>query len=181
MSTMQHTVIAARRAAGVAAFAALAALPFAARAQTFAAKPGEWELTSMMRGNAVPPEQLARMTPQQRAEVERMIAEHGGADGQSTTRKTCIRREDLDRDDFGRPPGESNCTTKRTSRTATKVVLATKCSGPPPLTGAMEFEAKTPELIIGSIDQQRPDGSTFHVGIVGKWLRATCDESAGGQ
>ena len=155
--------------------AAALALPLAAHAQSFNAKPGAWEMTTTMTGNAIPPETLAKMPPDRRAMVEKIMADNGGADGQTSTRKSCVSQEDLDRVNFGRQPRQSGCTTTTTSRTPTKIVMATSCSGPPPITGTMSFEAKTPESVVGSIDQQRPDGSTFHVGIVGKWLGASCE------
>ncbi len=155
--------------------AALLALPLAGHAQSFAAKPGAWETTTTMTGNAIPPEALAKMSPDRRAMVEKMLSDNGGANGQSTTRRSCVSQDDLDRVNFGRQPKESGCTTMTKSRTSTKIVMATSCSGPPPVTGTMMFEAKTPESVVGSIDQQRPDGSTFHVGIVGKWLGASCE------
>ncbi len=158
-----------------ASFAASFAISPAARAQSFAAKPGAWETTTTMTGNAVPPEALAKMPPDRRAMVEKMLADNGAGNGQTATRKSCVTQEDLDRMNFGRQPKQSGCTNTVTSRTSTKVVMATSCSGPPPMTGTMTFEAKTPESVVGSIDQQRPDGSTFHVGIVGKWLGASCE------
>jgi hypothetical protein len=159
-----------------AAAAALAALVAAsnADAQAFNAKPGAWEMTTTMTGNMVPPDVLAKMPADRRAMVEKLMAEDGGGNGRAVTRRSCVKKEDLDRNDFGRMPG-MQCTSKTTTRTPTRLVLETTCAGPPPVTGTVTFEAKTPESVVGSIDQQRPDGSKFHIGIVGKWLGASCE------
>ena len=159
-------------AAAIALAAALA--PGAAGAQTFDAKPGAWEMTTTMSGNMVPPDVLEKMPPERRAMVEKLMAENGADGGRSTTRKSCVTKEDLSRNAFGRSQGR-DCTSKTITRTATRLVMETSCAGPPPVTGTMTFEAKTPESVVGAIDQQRPDGSKFHIGIVGKWLGTSCE------
>jgi hypothetical protein len=159
--------------AGVLASMALA-LPIGATAQTFAAKPGAWDMTTTMTGNMIPPDALAKMPPDRRAMVEKMMAEKGMGNNQPTTRRSCVKKEDLDRDNFGRN-SDANCTSTTVSRSATKLVMETSCGGPPPMKGTVTFEAKTPESVVGSIDQQRPDGSKFHIGIVGKWVGAACE------
>ena len=154
--------------------AALAlASPMVAQAQTFNAKPGAWEMTTTMTGNMIPPDVLAKMPPEKRAMLEKMMAEKGVGNGQTSTRKSCVKKEDLENDNFGRQ--SETCTTKTISRSSTKLVVETSCGGPPPVSGTVTFEAKTPESVIGSIDQQRNDGSKFHIGIVGKWLGASCN------
>ena len=143
------------------------ALP--AAAQSFNVKPGAWEMTTTMSGNMIPPEALSKMPPERRAMIEKRME---GGNGQ--TRKSCIRKEDLDQDRFMRSEN-AECTVKTVSRSATKLVMATTCTGERASTGTMTFESKTPESVVGSIDQDRGNGSRFHIGIVGKWLGAGCE------
>jgi len=60
-------------------------------------KTGEWEATMTVETNGpppVPPEALARMTPQQRAALEERTRPLAG---RTTVRKTCISQEKLDK------------------------------------------------------------------------------------
>jgi hypothetical protein len=150
------------------------ALPIGASAQTFAAKPGAWDMTTTIAGNIIPPDVLAKMPPDRRAMVEKMMAEKGIGNNQPSTRRSCVTKEDLDRADFGRS-SDANCTSTPVSRSTTRLVVETSCGGPPPIKGTMTFEAKTPESVVGSIDQVRPDGSKFHIGIIGQWVGASCE------
>ena len=140
----------------------------AAQAEAFAVKPGAWEMTTSMSGNVIPPDVLARMPPERRAMVEQRMAQ-----GNGQTRRSCMKKEDLDRDHFMRRQ-DADCTVRTISRSPTKLVMATTCTGERASTGTMTFEAKTPESVVGSIDQER-NGSKFHIGVVGKWLGASCD------
>ena len=140
-----------------------------AHAESFNAKPGAWEMTTTMTGLTIPPDVLAKMPPERRAMIEKRMAE--GAAPQS--RKSCVKKEDLDQDRFMQS-ADANCTVKTLSRTASKLVMATTCTGERASNGTMTFEAKSPESVVGSIDQDRGSGSRFHIGIVGKWLGASC-------
>jgi Protein of unknown function (DUF3617) len=153
---------------------ALACATASAQAQSFGAKPGAWEMSSTISGlstSAIPSEALAKMTPEQRAMVEKRMAERNG---QTSTRTTCVTKEDLAKDHFGRSP-DTTCTMKTVSRSATKIVMETTCPGPPPSMATMTFEARTPESVTGSIDQQRANGAKIHIGLAGRWLGASCD------
>ena len=142
----------------------------AAQAQTFNAKPGAWEMTTSMTGAMIPPDVLAKMPPERRAMIEKRMA-----DGQTPqVRKSCIRKEDLAQDRFMQST-DANCTVKTVSRTPTKLTMATTCTGERASTGTMTFEAKSPETVVGSIDQERANGGKFHIGIAGKWLGDSCD------
>ena len=142
----------------------------AAHAESFNAKPGAWEMTTTMTGLTIPPDVLAKMPPERRAMIEKRMAD-GSA---PQTRKSCVKKEDLDQDRFMQS-ADASCTVKTVSRTSTKLVMATTCTGERASNGTMTFEAKSPESVVGSIDQDRGNGSKFHIGIVGKWLGASCD------
>ncbi len=146
-----------------------------AGAESLNAKPGAWEMTvtTSGTGSVIPPEALAKMPPERRAMVEKMMAERGGKPNTSVHR-SCVKKEDLERDRFAEGKDGSTCTRKTVSRTATKVVVATSCAGTPPRQGTFIFEAKNPETVVGTIDQETGNGK-FHVDVSGKWLGASCE------
>lgn len=146
-----------------------------ARAEPLNAKPGAWEMTitTTGTGNVIPPEALAKMPPERRAMVEKMMGEQGGKSNTSV-RKSCVRKEDLDQDRFAQGHADSACTRNTVSRTASKIVVAMSCPGNPPREGRFTFEAKTPESVVGTIDQET-GGGKFHAEIKGRWLGASCD------
>ncbi len=143
-----------------------------ADAQAFNAKPGAWEMTVTPSGNMIPPEVLAKMPPERRAMVEKQMAA-GGA-GNVQTRKSCVKKEDLDQDSFMKS-NDPNCAVKTVSRSQNKLVLAMTCTGERAATGTMSFEAKTPEAVVGAIDMDRGNGSKFHIGMAGKWIGNSCE------
>ncbi len=161
---------ATRRALVLLACAAAPALA----AQPFAARPGAWEMTitSTFSGDPLPPEALAKVPPEKREMVQKMIAERAGKPN-TATRETCVTTEDLKRDSFLRNEN-FKCTNQVVSRSPTRIVTKQTCAGPPASTGTMTFEAKTPESVVGTIDHDRDLGKV-HVEIAGRWLSASCD------
>lgn len=81
----------------------------AAFADALNVKPGLWETTvsspggsSAMGAGGIPPEALARMTPEQRAQVEAVMRARGGGSGgqsgsQATVTKSCLTQDQLSR------------------------------------------------------------------------------------
>lgn len=134
-----------RRAARLAAagwLAAVAALP--AQAQVAPIKVGLWEvqLRQEAAGQAVPnvTDQLQKMPPAQRAQIEAMMKKQGlamGADG-SRAMKVCYTREMLDANEWQeRVP--TNCKTEYLTRTTGRWTWRTTC--PPPLASVSDGEA----------------------------------------
>jgi hypothetical protein len=151
----------------------LVALAFGAHAQAFNAKTGAWEMTTTISGMALPPDVLAKMPADRRAMAEKMMADRNG---QPVVHKSCVTKEDLAQDKFARA-SNPQCTIKTVTRTSTKLVQETVCPGPPATNGTLTFELKSPEAVVGTADQQRGDGSKIHVGIVGRWLGASCADT----
>ena len=163
------------RAPLVAALPLLIAIASSACAESLDAKVGTWEMTTVTTatGAIIPADTLAKMPPDRRAMVEKMMAERDGKP-LTSTRKTCVKKEDLDQDRFLRQ-GDANCKLDVTTRTAQRLVAVRTCDGPPKSEGRMVFEAKTPETVTGTIDQTRGDSGKLHVVISGKWLAAGCE------
>lgn len=157
----------------LARLAFLVALGFIAptlHAQSLDAKPGAWETTvkSDMHGSMIPPDALAKMPPERRAMVEKMMAE-----GRSSTNRTCVKKEDLDAGRFDRQQ-RAGCKVDIVTRTSKKIVGTTTCASPK-TTGTMTFEAKDPEHVVGVIEQQREGGGAIRIDIESRWLGASCD------
>jgi hypothetical protein len=146
-----------------------AAWPVVIHAQTFEAKPGAWENSVTMSGLAIPPEVLAKMPPDRRAIVEQQMSANGG---QTTVRKMCVTKDDMEKGFMQSP--NSSCTVETVSKTSTKLLMKTTCTAPVSSTGTMSWEAKSPESVVGNIDQET-GGRKVHINIVGKWLGASCE------
>ncbi|MBL8288470.1 MAG: DUF3617 domain-containing protein [Rubrivivax sp.] len=115
------------------AFAALLAAGAAQAQQKI--RPGLWENTIAMKSGggqmeaamAQMREQMAAMTPEQRAQVEAMMARQGigmGA-GRPNTVRTCITPEMASRNDFN--PGDSRCRSTGHSRNGNAVKFKFTC------------------------------------------------------
>jgi hypothetical protein len=165
-----HRALMIRTAAVVATAAMALGLTYAADAPTFNAKPGAWEMTTTMTGAMIPQDVLDKMSPERRAMIEKRIA-----DSQTPrVRKSCVRKEDLAQDRF-MPSTDSNCTVRTVSRTPTRLTMASTCTGERASTGTTTLEAKSPESVVGAIEQERANGGKFHIAIAGKWLGASCE------
>lgn len=141
-----------------------------AAAQSFGAKPGAWENTVTTSGLTIPPDVLAKMPPDRRAMVEKQLAANGGQG--PVVRKSCVTKENLERGFMQNT--NASCTMQVVSRTATTLVATTSCTSPVPSRGTMSWEAKSPESVVGRIDQDA-GGRKVHIDIVGKWLGSSCD------
>jgi hypothetical protein len=114
------------------AAATLALLATGAQAQKI--RPGLWENTVSMKSSggqaeaamARMQEQLARMPPEQRAQVEAMMARQGvGPTGKPDAVRTCISPEMAARDEFN--PGDSRCRATGHTRSGNTVRFKFAC------------------------------------------------------
>src|SRR5690242_3115927 len=83
---------------------ALCLYPLASRAadefKPMDVKPGLWETTvsTQMTGMPpIPPEALARLTPEQRAQMEAVLKQRSGQGPRATTSKSCVTKDDLNK------------------------------------------------------------------------------------
>jgi hypothetical protein len=153
-----------------------------ADAPAFDVKPGLWQVTTS--GNAsggpsLPPDALAQMTPEQRAQVEAALR---GAMARATAPRTirsCITAEQLRRNpDFTRG-GKTGCRQTAISRTASEIELHEACSGgnAGTMSATIHFSARDRETISGTTLVTQNNGGqpmTVRQQIVGKWLGPDC-------
>ncbi|MEO6972060.1 MAG: DUF3617 domain-containing protein [Rhodoferax sp.] len=158
-------------------FAALmVALPLYGFADSFNVKTGAWEMTTtaVSTGNFMPPEMLARMSPEQRARMERAMQAHSGKPTTAVD-KHCVTKEDLDQDGFFKSDNENQCSRKIVQKSATRVVLEQTCGAPRASTATVIVEIQTPESVTTAIDIVMAGGNgKVHMQGHGRWLGASC-------
>ena len=149
-----------------------------ARADSFNAKPGAWEMThsGLSSGMLVPPDVLAKMPPEQRTNFEQAMQTRAGKSG-SRAIKSCVTKEDLEQNRIikGEEDEEQpECATKVLAKSAGKLVIERSCPPPRASVTRMTMEAQTPETIVANIDMERAGSGTVHIDIKGRWLGASC-------
>ena len=163
--------------------AALCAGP--ACAQTM--KPGQWELTNKMESSngqtnaamANAMKQLANMPPQQRAQIEAMMAQHGasmpkiGADGGMAI-SACITPEMAARHEM--PTGQNGKCTSNNRPVAGGIDVSFTCTEPPSSgSGQVRYNGDTGfsmNMNITSSATGKPQ--QMHVMTTGRWIGPTC-------
>lgn len=142
-------------------------------------KPGLWEMNIDSEGSGaapIPPDVLARMSPEQRAKVEAAI-EHAMAPRHSVV-KRCITQADIDKGfDEMAQRGGGKCTHTVTSSTSTLRTGSFTCTGRENTSGTYRFEARSPESVAANWDVTVSNGgNSMRVKnvIEGRWLGADC-------
>jgi len=183
--------ISSRRRASLAAtfvFALAAGLGTGA-AQAQKVKPGLWENAVTMKSSdgrveaamAQMRERMASMPPEQRAQMEAMMARQGigvGGAGKPNTVRSCISPEMAARDEFN--PGDGRCKSTGHSRTGKTVRFKFSCTGEDGRSsgqGEGEFTLVSDTQTQGKmwVDTQR-DGKTMRMEMESssRWLGADC-------
>jgi hypothetical protein len=172
---------------------------WAADAVPMNVKTGQWEMTITRQVSGVaapsrpmpqiPADKLAQLPPEQRAQVEAMLARAaGGAAPSTTTTKTCVTKESLSQiqtDDSSRP----NCKNTVLSSSAAKQVIRTECQ----IAGALRittttFEATGPDSMKFTIVSNPADASksadsnpaaaaAVNISGTSKWLGPVCTDA----
>jgi len=163
----------------------LAALCLPAAAQSL--KPGLWELTNRMQSSdpkvdqamAQMQQQMAAMPPEQRKQMEEMLAKQGmklGSAGPGAiSAKVCMTKEMLERE--GVPAQQQdNCKTTVQPRVGNTQKISFRCTNPDS-SGEGEYTFTSPEAYTGkmrvtSVRQGKTD--TMTMDGAGKWLGADC-------
>ena len=158
-----------------------AVLPVAA--QTL--KPGVWEMTNKMNSPqmdgamAEMQKQLAAMPPEQRKQMEEMMAKQGvkmgtGAGG-AMTMQVCMTKEMVDRNDV---PMQEGCKITQNNRTGNTTKMAFVCTKPPS-SGEGTFTYNGPESYSSKVmvkTQMHGKPETMTMEGSGRWIKADCGE-----
>lgn len=150
-------------------------------------KPGLWEMSQKMGGNAQMDQamaqmqqQMASMSPAQRKQMEDLLAKQGmgmpaQGSGGGMTMKVCITPEMAAKQDMPMQ-GEGECTQTVTSRSANALKMNFVCQKPPASgEGTYTFSgdtAYTMKMVMNTTHQGKPRTTTMNG--QGKWLSASC-------
>ncbi len=153
------------------------------RAESFNVKPGTWEMTvtAIASGMKLSPEMAAKLTPQQRAQMEQMMKAREGKP-HTTTMHSCLTKQDISQDRIIKEmededdDNEVHCKVNVISKSSSKLVLETKCPGPSPSTTHFAVEAKTPDSIEATGEREQQGSGKSRMTIKGRWVSASCLE-----
>ena len=156
----------------------------------FDGKPGLWETTSTTEMSGmpstpavpqIPPEQLAKMTPQQRAQVEAMIKSRmGAASGapQSNTSKVCLTSDSF-KNALAMNQNRENCTNKLTASSSSSQTIHMECTqGKTNMTGDMTVERLDAEHAKGNMVMKASGEAAINIktSFSTKWLSPDCGD-----
>lgn len=137
-------------------------------------KPGQWESTMTMQTSGdtpVPPQVLATLNDQQRAKMEEQLKPR------TLTRKTCVKRETLDKP-LNMGYEDKACSRTLVSSSANKQEIHVECGRQTAKSsGSIRVEAVDSENFKGVIEMSvmRGDQSTNITSIItGHWIGAAC-------
>jgi len=169
----------------LAALVLLAALPPLVAAQT--TKPGLWEMTNKIGGNArmdaamaQMQQQMASMSPAQRKQMQDMLARQGmsmpgTAPGGGMSMKVCITPEMAARNEAP-PVAEGDCQHEVVSRSAQAMKIRFTCAKPPSSgEGTVSFQGDSGYTTVMDVTTQ-VDGKPEKMRVEGqgRWLAASC-------
>ena len=121
--------------------------------------------------------EIAALPPERRKMVEEMMAKKGmSLDGQSTTLRICVTKEQAERME-PLPINREECKQDVVSRTSSSTKVKWTCGGENPSNGEGEIrfssdKAFTGRAVVNSLHEGKPD--RMDVESVGKWVSADC-------
>jgi hypothetical protein len=146
-------------------------------------KLGLWEVTSLTSVSGappIPPEMLAKMTPQQRAKFDERMKARAAEPPKSHTEKSCVTQEDLDKNKVFGDDDDKSCTRTVVSSSDTKLEMHVECQeGGIKRTGNFNVEASSPESAKGSMHMAAANSDramNVDATFTAKWIAAACGE-----
>jgi hypothetical protein len=143
-------------------------------------KTGLWEITSTGTTTGappIPPEALAKMTPEQRAKMESAMQSAIGRNNQPHVSKSCITQKQLEKAPNFAEQHDKSCKQTIVTRTSSVVETRVECSGAQKMSGTFRFQAVSREAIRGEVSMGLSNGgntmTSKHM-LDGKWLGADC-------
>lgn len=148
--------------------------------------PGLWEHSFSMKSPGGETEkaladmqkQMASMPPEQRKQVEQMMASRGMSMGaQGTVVKVCVTKEDVARK--AEPQFREGCTQQVVQRTANSMKVKFECTQPRPMSGEGEMTFLSDKAYTGkSTVTSQSNGKTqqMTMEMAGKWLASDCGD-----
>ena len=163
-------------------FAALLFSSFAWAADTtpLDVKTGEWEttLTGETTGQLpIPQEMLDKMSPEQRARMESAMKARGAQGAKTTVRKSCVRKDQLDKP-FADGTDQKSCTRTVVTSTRSKQEIRMDCDAlGGKQTGTLRLEATDSSNVKGTLQMTASAGArsmNMNYNFSAKWLGPAC-------
>jgi hypothetical protein len=157
------------------------ALSAADKTQPLNLKLGLWQMTyTIDRGSAVsiPPELLAKLTPEQRARTEARLKARAAQGPHIETKRFCLTEERLNKAVFEESDNKS-C--QRTIVASSSKVLQFKqecAAADAKRTFDGRIEALDPETLKGSLKANSAGNAANATDLAGRWIGADCGEAA---
>jgi hypothetical protein len=161
--------------------AGLLALPLAlSAADKLNIKLGLWEITSVTQMTGTPqlaPELLAKMTPQQRAQMEAAFKAEASKGPHKEVSKECVTQKDIDHPFNSSERKDCSQSTVSTTRTTQEVHLV--CTGQSKGTGTFRVTAPNSQTMTGELNIKSGDDANAMVmkaQLKGRWLSPDCGD-----
>ena len=146
-------------------------------------KLGLWETTNTFQSSgmppmSIPPDALARMTPDQRAKVEAMMKNQGSP--RTTTTKSCMTPEKMKRSEMFYDE-QKQCTKTVVTSSSSKMEMRMQCSmeGGAKANGTVRIERTSSDTVKGSVQMVTTSGDhtmNMNSTFTSKWLGADCGD-----
>lgn len=148
----------------------------AIHAEPLDVKTGLWEttFTTDMSGMKMPSEVINSMPPERRARMEAAMKARQASGPKSTTDKTCLTKEDLNRP-FDQTDGDPDCKNTIVSATSTHAEYKIVCTGSESRNGSMQIDALSRESIKATMKMNTSNGPVSNQ-ITSKWVAADCGD-----
>jgi hypothetical protein len=152
------------------------------KVQPLNVKLGLWETTTTVASSGempIPPDLLAKLTPEQRAKMEERMKARSAGQARTTTRKSCLTKEQLDKAlAFGED--RKSCTRTVITSTSSKLGVRFECAEQGmKVEGTVQVEALSPENVEGSVHMTGAgSGHTMNTtsNFTSKWLGPACGD-----
>ena len=145
------------------------------------AKPGLWErtVTRQMEGAPVAPvADRSKLTPEQRARIEQMMAMHGATAPSTAIVRYCVTAEAAQRwESFSREDGDETKCERRVEDESPRSLKVSLACADGKQNGTIVFTAPDPERVRGTITwvRQEPSGERkTRIDIDSRWLSSDC-------
>jgi hypothetical protein len=146
-------------------------------------KPGLWETSVQMQmpGMGIPEDALAKMKPEQRAQVEAMMSSRMGPGAKPFVSKSCETAETLKKEQtYGADRGAQSCKTTQVSNSGSKHVIQISCdTGNGKSEGTMTIDTPDPEHFTGAMQMHvTTQGRSVDMNqkMTGKWVSSDCGD-----
>ena len=156
------------------------ACSIAASAATLDVKTGLWEMSSTGESSGMPPipaELLAKMSPEQRAQMQARMAAAMAQSNKPDVTRSCISDKTLQRGLDLNQGERPECKRTTVNSTSKQIDVTMECTGEQKMNGTFHFEAIDRQNIRGNLNLVVSGGAntmTIKRTMQGKWLGSDC-------